>query len=176
MKKLVYLCLILLSVNTYALSLQFGTGSLTPHFTSQKKNYCNQWNNTGIIANKTYYIRALGDTWGLTYMQGNDSICSEIEGVFIHYIFEKTQWIEYGVTFGGYAFNKNNWIIHEEKTPSDIDAPQPVEIDYFGREVVPVLALDVAIHLIRRQNWSLKLNNLFTPIIFNHSIAFEYRF
>ena len=142
----------------------------------KKKNYCNQWNNSGIIANKTYYIRTLGDKWGITYMQGNDSICSDIEGLFFHYIFEKGQWIEYGITFGGYAFNKQNWIEHEEKTPSDIDAPEPVEIEYFGRDIVPVLALDVAVHLIRRERWSLKLNNLFTPVIFNHSIAFEYRF
>lgn len=161
---------------SYASSFQIGTGGLTPHFASEKKDYCNQWNNTGIIANKTYYIRYLGETWGLTYMQGNDSICSEIEGIFLHYIFKREEWIEYGVTFGGYAFNEDNWIEHAEETPSGIDAPEPVQIDYFGREVVPVLAADVAIILIKREGWNLKLNNLFTPIIFNHSLALEFKF
>jgi hypothetical protein len=164
------------SKNIYASSLQLGFGSLTPHFSDSKKNYCNQWNNTGIIANKTYYLRYLHGDYGLTYMIGNDSICSEIEGVFFHYLFVRTDYTETGITVGGYAFNEENWDEHAQKTPSGIDAPEPVQIDYFGREIVPVLALDFAVHLIRKERWSLKLNNLFTPIIFNHSLAFEYRF
>ena len=167
---------ILCSTQVLAYSVQLGTGGLTPHFGDSKKNYCNQWNNTGIIANKSYYARFMGEMFGFTYMQGNDSICSEIEGIFIHYIFEKSDWYDMGITFGGYAFNEKNWYDHAEKTPSDIDAPEPVQIDYFGREVVPVIALEVGIHLIKQDNWSLKLNNLFTPIIFNHSVALEYRF
>ncbi len=177
MKKLVFsIIFILFSFTSTASSVQLGFGGLSPHFSSSKKNYCNQWNNTGIIANKSYYLRYMLNGIGFTYMRGNDSICSDIEGVFFHYIFKKEEWIEYGVTVGGYAFNEDNWKAHALETPSDIDAPEPVQIDYFGRELVPVLAADVGIHLIKRDNWSLKLNNLFTPVIFNHSIAFEYRF
>jgi hypothetical protein len=176
MKLLVSLLLLFYLNESHAFSMQLGTGGLTPHFTSSKKNYCNQWNNTGIIANKTYYIRFMGEKYGFTYMQGNDSICSPIEGTFIHYLMYQTDWNELGITFGGYAYNEQNWKEHEEKTPSGIDAPQPVHLTFGGREVVPVLALDFAIHLIRRERWSLKLNNLFTPIIWNHSVAWEYRF
>lgn len=118
----------------------------------------------------------LGDRYGLTYMQGNDSICSKIEGLFFHYMYKRTDWIDSGIIIGGYAFNQENWDEYAEDTPSGIDAPEPVQIDYFGREVVPVLALDIGIHLIRRENWSFKLNNIFTPIIFNHSVAFEFRY
>ena len=171
-----YLILILLFTNAYALDVQLGTGSLTPHFSSQKKNYCNQWNNTGIIANKTYYIRFMANQVGFTYMQGNDSICSPIEGMFLHYIWIKESWYETGVTIGGYSFEMKNWEKHAQKTPEGVAAPDPVWTRVDGKYVVPVLALDFAIHLIKRNNWSLKLNNLFTPIIFNHSIAFEYRF
>ncbi len=113
---------------------------------------------------------------GMTYMQGNDSICSEIEGLFFHYLLGADDWIETAITFGGYAFNQDNWDAHKEKTPESISAPEPVQTKYFGRDVVPVLALDVGIHLIRRDNWSLKLNNLFTPVVFNHSLAWEFRF
>ena len=173
-----YLCLALMfsSTSLYAFSLQLGLGGLTPHFVTKKKNYCNQWNNTGIIANKSTYVRLGIQKVGFSYLRGDDSICSEIEGIFLHYIFNQTKWIETGVTVGGYSFNQKNWDIYKEKTPSGISAPEPVQIDYFGREVVPIVALDIAIHLIRQDQWSLKLNNLFTPIIFNHSLAFEYRF
>lgn len=177
MKLLVIICIFFLTSSAHANSaLQLGFGGLTPHFSSNKKNYCNQWNNTGIIVNKSYYVRYMFQDIGFTYMQGNDSICSEIEGVFLHYIFDRTDYIETGVTFGGYAFNQTNWDGHARSTPESIDAPQPVQTKYFGRDIVPVLALDIAVHLIRRDNWSFKLNNLITPVIFNHSVAFEYRF
>jgi hypothetical protein len=164
------------SFSVFSFSLQFGTGGLTPHFSSVKKNYCNQWNNSGVIVNKSYILRITDEVYGLSYMQGNDSICSEVQGVFFHYIHNRTDWIETGVTIGGYAFNEQNWEDHAKSTPSGISAPQPVQVDYFGRAIVPVVALDIAIHLIRKANWSFKLNNLFTPVIFNHSIAFEFRF
>lgn len=160
----------------HASELQLGTGSLTPHFSTSKKNYCNQWNNSGIIVNKTYYARYTLGNVGLTYITGNDSICSPIEGILFNYIFSKGEWNDIGITFGGYAFDEGNWDDHADDTPSSIDAPAPVQVDYFGRTIVPVIALDVGIHLIRRDNWSLKLNNLFTPVIFNHSLAFEWRF
>lgn len=159
-----------------ASSVQVGFGGLTPHFGNSKKNFCNQWNNTGIIVNKSYYLRLTHSRFGFTYTRGNDSICSEIEGIFTHYTIQEGEWISYGVTLGGYAYNEGNWIEHAKKTPSGIDAPQPVQMDYFGRTIVPVLAIDVGLHLIKRDSWSLKLNNLFTPVIFNHSLAFEFRF
>lgn len=170
------ICALFTSFSVYAGSIQLGTGGLTPHFSDQKKNYCNQWNNTGIIANKSYYARLMSGRYGVTYMRGNDSICSDIEGIFIHYLFTADNWWEIGMTAGGYSFNMDNWEEHAEKTPSGIASPQPTRTKIGDKDVVPVLALDVAIHLIRKGRWSLKLNNLFTPIIFNHSIAVEYRF
>jgi len=172
-----YLLLItFICFSAQAIDIQLGFGSLTPHFSKDKKNYCNQWNNTGIIANKTYYLRFMANQVGFTYLRGNDSICSPIEGMFIHYLWTKEQWYEIGMTLGGYSFEMSNWEKHARKTPDGVAAPDPVWTRVEGKYVVPVLALDYAIHLIRRDNWSLKLNNLFTPIIFNHSLAFEYRF
>jgi hypothetical protein len=175
MKFLLYLLLIF--SNVYAgTSVQLGAGSLTPHFSQTKKNYCNQWNNTGIIVNKTYYIRVMADNIGFTYLKGNDSICSPIEGIFLHYIMGGTKWIEYGITFGGYSFEMSNWEEHAEDTPKDIEAPGPVWTKVSDRYIVPVLGLDISVHLIKKDRWSLKLNNLLTPFIFNHSLAIEYRF
>jgi hypothetical protein len=156
--------------------LQLGTGSITPHFGNSKKNYCNQWNDTGIIVNKTYYVRYQSSNLGITYMVGNDSICSPIEGIFFHWVYERYEDWEVGVVFGGYAYEQNNWDKHAEKTPSDIDAPEPIHTKFGGRDVVPVLAIDVGVHLIRGVGWSLKLNNFFTPVIFNHSLALEWQF
>lgn len=171
-----YLLFLIFALPTFALDIQLGTGSLTPHFSRQKKNYCNQWNNSGIIANKTYYVRLMAGKVGITYMQGNDSICSPIEGMFLHYIWLKDFWYDVGMTVGGYSFEMNNWEEYAQDTPDGVAAPEPIWTRVDGKYVVPVLALDVGIHLIRRGNWSLKLNNLFTPIIFNHSLAWEYRF
>lgn len=80
------------------------------------------------------------------------------------------------MTFGGYAFEMNNWKEYQEETPTGVAAPEPVHTKFGGRDVVPVLGLDFSIHLIRGKMWSLKLNNLFTPIVFNHSLALERRF
>lgn len=139
-------------------------------------NYCNQWNNTGIIANKSYYLRLQGQVHGLTYMQGNDSICSEISGTFYHYLFSRTNWYDMGITLGGYRFNMNNWKRHERRTPNGIAAPSPVHTKFGDQDIVPVLALEFDIHLIRREGWAFKLNNLITPIITNHSVALEFFF
>ncbi|MBT4792033.1 MAG: hypothetical protein HON90_10715 [Halobacteriovoraceae bacterium] len=177
MKYLILYFLFLFSVFAHAdSSIQFGTGGLTPHFSSSKKDYCNQWNDTGIIVNKSYYLRGVVNDYGFTYIRGNDSICSEIEGILSHITIDRQEFIETGITFGGYAFDEGNWEEYAKTVPAGIESPEPVQIDYFGRNIVPVLALDVAIHLIRRERWSLKLNNLFTPFIFNHSISLEYRF
>jgi hypothetical protein len=43
--------------------LQLGFGSITPHFSETKKNYCNQWNNTGLIVNKNLLFK--GWTWAI---------------------------------------------------------------------------------------------------------------
>lgn len=171
------LCFLFISFNAFAsFGYQLGTGGLTPHFASSKQNYCNQWNNTGIIVNKSYYLRLLFDKMGVTYMQGNDSICSEIEGLFFNYTFSQTEIIDMGILLGGYSYNVSNWEKHALETPSDIEAPAPVSAKYYGRDIVPVLALEIGVHLIRRERWSLKLNNQLTPIITNHSLSFEYRF
>jgi hypothetical protein len=159
-----------------AAELQLGFGSLTPHFGSSKKNYCNQWNNTGIIVNKTYYLRFVGEKFGMTYLTGHDSICSDINGLLFHYNLERYEYVDVGLSIGGYSYNEENWREHAKKTPSGIDAPEPVHIKVGDRDVVPVLALDVGIYLIKGEVFSLKLNNLLTPVIFNHSLAFEYRF
>jgi hypothetical protein len=164
------------SFKAFASSLQLGLGGLTPHFSASKKNYCNQWNNTGVIANKSYYLRVMFERLGVSYLQGNDSICSEIEGLFLHYRFSDDGWWDTGLILGGYAYNQKNWDEHAISTPSSIEAPQPVSGKYFGRDIVPVLAVDVGVRILQRDNWALRINNIFTPIIFNHSVAWEYFF
>jgi hypothetical protein len=171
-----FLFLIISAKASAVVGFQLGTGGLTPHFSGAKKNYCNQWNNTGIIVNKTYYLTLLMGDIGFTYIRGNDSICSEIEGIFLHFNLQEHQWWDIGIQVGGYAFNETNWEKHAAITPSGIEAPEPVTARINGRAFVPVLALSWNVHLIRRDVWSLKLNNMLTPVITNHSLAFEYRF
>jgi len=156
--------------------MQLGAGGITPHFTAQKKDYCNQWNNTGIIVNKSYYIRFMAGDVGITFVTGDDSICSKVDGIFLHYILSRSEIVEWGITLGGYEFDMNKWEQHAEDTPTDISAPDPVWTRWGDKTIVPVLALDLGIHLIRHERWSLKLNNIFTPVIWNHSLAWEYRF
>jgi len=174
--KLLFLFLFTLSAIAHSASLELGAGGITPHFSTSKKNYCNQWNDTSIIVNESYYLSLYGKNLGITYIQGKDSICSPISGFFLHYVMNRSKWSDVGITVGGYEYNLKNWERHAEDTPSDIDAPSTLLVKVGDKTVVPVLALSVGVHLIRSNNWSLKLNNLFTPIIFNHSLAFEYRF
>lgn len=176
MNKLVSIFIIFLSLPLKAAFVQLGTGGITPHFGSNKKNFCNQWNNTGIIVNKSYYIKMGIDPLAITYLRGNDSICSEIEGLFLHYTLKRYEYIDTELVFGGYSYIKENWDKHAEDTPGDIAPPELVHTDFGDKSVVPVLALGVHVHLIRRESWSIMLNNLLTPIIFNHSLAFEFRF
>jgi hypothetical protein len=116
------------------------------------------------------------DPIGITYMQGNDSICSPIEGVFVHYTLKRYQFIDTELVLGGYSYIRENWEEHAEETPGDIAPPELVHTDFGDKSIVPVLALGVSVHLVRRESWSVLLNNLFTPIIWNHSLAFELRF
>ena len=143
---------------------------------SKKKNYCNQWNNTCVIANKSYYLGVSVHDYSIRYMQGEDSICSPIEGLFFTYYFSREEWLDLGFVIGGYAFNIQNWEDYAMTTPSGVESPEPVYFKWNNRYVVPVLALEVEVHLIKSDRWSLKLNNAFTPIIWNHSLAIEYRF
>lgn len=175
-KFILIFCTFFTAISSYSFDVQFGAGGLTPHFGTSKKNYCNQWNNTGIIANKSYYIRLLGEKFGFTYLKGHDSICSDIDGVFINYSLSKGEYVDLGILAGGYSYNPENWKEHARKSPSGIESPEPVHTVIGDRDVVPVLALTVGIDLIRSTNWSLVLNNIFTPIIFNHSLAVEIRF
>ncbi|MDA8792620.1 hypothetical protein N9N67_05205 [Bacteriovoracaceae bacterium] len=153
-----------------------GFGGFTPHFTKTKKNYCNQWNNTGIIANRSYYSRFQIRGVGVTYINGHDSICSQIEGLIFHSVFSSSESFDFSMVIGGYTYDPRNWERYKEKTPEGIDAPSPVSVEAFGRMVVPVLALGVDVHMIRRDTWSLKLVNILTPIITNHSLMIEWRF
>ena len=157
-------------------SVGLGTGGLTPHFTQVKKNYCNQWNNSGVIANRSYYARIQLYDHGVSYLIGDDSICSRIEGMLYNYTFRHYEYMDVSMMMGGYTYIARNWKKHEEETPSGIDAPQPVSFNAFGTMVVPVLALGVELHLIKGEYSSLKLMNILTPIITNHSLMFEYRF
>lgn len=165
---------ILAGEDTSAFGLGFG--GFTPHFSRSKKNYCNQWNNTGIIANRSYYARFQIRGVGFTYLNGHDSICSQIEGLIFHNVFSSSEYFDFAMVVGGYTYNPTNWEQHEEETPEGIDAPSPVSFPAFGRMVVPVLALGMDVHMIRRDTWSLKLVNILTPIITNHSIMIEWRF
>lgn len=173
-----YLLAFFLFVNTsYAVNdIQIGFGGLTPHIAKSKLNYCNQWNNTGIIANKSYYLRYIGDVFGFTYLTGDDSICSPVEGFFLSYNLSRGEYIDVGILAGGYSYVPENWDDHARNTPSGISAPDPVNVKIGNNDFIPMLALDIGLYLIKGASWSLKLNNIFTPVIFNHSLAIEYRF
>ncbi|MBL7664102.1 MAG: hypothetical protein JNM93_03125 [Bacteriovoracaceae bacterium] len=175
MKLFVFLFFLTLQ-SVQAWTLMYGAGGLTPHVTNSKKNYCNQWNDTGIIFNRTQYIRLGISRHALTYMQGEDSICSPIEGVFYSYGFAYTKYVEFTFIMGGYSFVEENWDARNENKPNGYDTVDLVAVNIDGFEFVPILGIEVGVHLIRRNMWSLKLNNVLTPIITNHSLAVEMRF
>ncbi len=172
-----FLFLFLLTIPVFAqTSLMLGTGSLTPHITNSKKPYCNQWNDTGIIFNRTYYIRYGRGNHAVTYMQGEDSICSSIKGGFYTYRFYGGNFLDMGLIAGGYNYKEENWKATNDNRPAGYDTVDLVSVDVFGLEFVPILGIELSLHLIRGRSWSLKLNNILTPIITNHSLALEFRF
>ena len=177
-KKAQLFFLFFISLNAHSgLFVNLGAGGLTPHYSFEgKKSYCNQWNNTGAIFNRTQYITLGVGRFSLTYMKGEDSICSPIEGGFFRYDFIQKKYYEWGVVLGGYGYKEENWLRHKEETDPSIKSPEPVSIRLNGDRFVPVLALSFNVHLIRGKRASLKLNNLFAVFISNHSLAWEYRF
>lgn len=169
--------MLILSLPSWALTtIQLGAGGLTPHITNAKKPYCNQWNDTGIIFNRTYYARLGVNNHSFTVMAGEDSICSEIYGAFYGYQFYRTKYLDIGVIAGGYSFVQENWDESNANTPANFDTVDLVSVDVFGLEFVPILGIELGIHLMRNKTWSLKINNVLTPVITNHSIALEMRF
>lgn len=169
--------LILIPSFAHALAIGIGAGGLTPHFVDSKMNYCNQWNDTGIIANKSTYLTIASGRYMFTIMKGNDSICSDIQGMMITWGFKFEERLDMGIIFGGYDYIQENWDEHARNTPDGVDAPSPVTIEIDGNRFVPILGLQVGLHLIRSSSgWSLVLNNILTPVITNHSLMFQVRF
>ncbi len=157
-------------------TIMLGAGGVTPHITNSKKYYCNQWNDTGIIFNRIYYARLGINDHSVTVMQGEDSICSSITGFFYGYTFARYEYHEFGLVAGGYSFKQENWDANAVNTPPGFDRVDLVSVDILGLEFVPILGIEWSVHLIRGKSWSLKLNNILTPIITNHSLALELRF
>jgi hypothetical protein len=153
-----------------------GQGGLTPHFTSEKKNYCNQWNDSGIIFNKSTYITVGKGQWMFAILNGNDSICSPVKGLFISYGFYFSERWDMSVVFGGYEYDQDEWDEHERKNDTGVTSPTPTRIAFDDFTLAPVLALGLRFHLIKGENWSLIANNIITPIITNHSLMVEFRF
>jgi len=169
--------MIFLIQNSQALVIGIGSGGLTPHFGKTKKNYCNQWNDSGIIYNQSNYITIASGKWAFTAFEGEDSICSPIDGFMIHYGLHFRERMDVSFIFGRYLYNHNNWVEHARKTPEDIEAPSPVKASINGHRFIPVVGIQVGLHLIRsRSGFSLVLNNLLTPVITNHSLMMQMRF
>jgi hypothetical protein len=165
------------SLNGEALVIGLGSGGLTPHFGKSKKNYCNQWNDSGIIYNRSRYIMIAKGNWAFTAFEGEDSICSPIDGFFFSYGFHFRERMDFSVIFGRYLYNQQNWKDHAARTPDDVRAPSPFTASIDGHRFIPVVGLQVGIHLVRSNTgWSLVLNNVLTPVITNHSLMLQMRF
>jgi hypothetical protein len=169
--------LLLLTQLTHALVIGVGAGGLTPHFGKTKKNYCNQWNDSGVIYNQSRYITVAHGRWAFTAFEGEDSICSPIDGFFFHYGVYFRERLDVSVILGRYLYNHDNWVEHALKTPEDIEAPSPVRASIDGHRFIPVVGIQIGLHLIRsRSGFSLVLNNVLTPVITNHSLMLQMRF
>jgi hypothetical protein len=167
----------LVTSTSHALVIGLGSGGLTPHFGKTKKNYCNQWNDSGIIYNQSHYITIASGNWAFTAFEGEDSICSPIDGFMFHYGLHFRERMDVSFIFGRYLYNHDNWVEHARNTPEDIDAPAPVRASIDGHRFIPVVGIQVGLHLIRsRSGFSLVLNNVLTPVITNHSLMMQMRF
>ncbi len=172
-----FLFLLLFVSGTYAQNiLMIGAGGVTPHITHSKKYYCNQWNDTGIIFNRTYYLRVGRDAHSITFMEGEDSICSSITGLFYGYKFSRRVYFDWGFVVGGYTFKQENWDANSDNTPPGFDKVDLFSTEILGFEFVPLIGVELTIHLIKTSSFSLVVNNILTPIITNHSLAAEFRF
>ncbi len=171
---IIHLLLFPLLANAWMIGI--GQGGLTPHYTSVKKNYCNQWNDSGVIFNKSTYVTFGKGEWMFSIMNGNDSICSPIKGFFAAWGFYFSERWDMSVVMGGYEYDQDEWDEYEAKNNTGVTTPTPTRIALNDFTFAPVLALGIRFHLIRGESWSLLLNNLITPIISNHSLMLEWRF
>ena len=161
-----------------ATGFQLGAGGITPHYDTKPgyHNYCNQYGHSGVIHNRTYYLRVEGQRDAFTAMVGQDSICSPIEGFFYSYKVYEGRWFGFAIIAGGYHFQMKNWELHTQNTPSTVVPPSPIYSKERGFYFVPIIAPEFSFGLLHLGSWSLNLNSIVTPYISNFTLSLKKRF
>jgi hypothetical protein len=174
---MLYIILFLLLSGVRAESWGIGFGGLTQHATIKKHDYCRKLNDYGTIANRTGFIRYENKNNIWTAMFGEDSICSEIYGVFYGRPFA-----EYGKRHkflwlvGAYTNHKSRWLTAKANTPAGFDEVSVFYVNFDGFRVIPVAAIEYDFIIWENEKWRFSINNLLSLFITHHSLFLQRRF
>ena len=147
-------------------------GSLTPHYSRTASDKFDHKTSLGkqIILNPLYAIRHteyLNDYYlAQEFFFGEDSIGSPIAGIgFAKGVYNKVG--ELGLVGGTYVSNTKTW---------DRAQVETLGVPVGSHKLVPVMGVEANLNLFRIGELQIKLNNLITPVLSNHTIGVSWAF
>ena len=164
--KLFLLIILVLSISlnqAFALQFEYIIGGVTPHLKSPtNENLCGEIGaGSKIIFNKTNSYRAEGESFGGGALVGENSYCEPIWGATTFYKLYKTNKVQIKGTVGFYHFDNKCFDLSEGAYFAHVNN------FYF----VPVAGLEINFNLYDSKSYHVKMINLITPIISNHSVG-----
>jgi hypothetical protein len=138
-------------------------GGITPHISRQpNQEFCNEIKaGSGVIFNQTYSYRYNKDDVGGGALVGENSYCKPIWGATSYYRMYKNNVVQIQGTAGFYHFDATK----DEYAGGSFFAH--VGDFYF----VPIVGVEINLNLYQARNFNVKMVNLITPVISNHSIG-----
>jgi hypothetical protein len=166
MKKIFLLALAFLNFNCWALQFEYNIGGVTPHLkTPPNHNLCNELvSGSNIIFNKTNSYRMESKDFGGGALVGENSYCKPIWGATSYYKMYKTEAMQINGTIGFYHFETAGFDFSERAYFAHVK-------DFY---FVPIAGVEVNFNLYDSKDFHIKMVNLITPVISNHSVGFYF--
>lgn len=161
--KVLILILFIFSFYSQASQFEYVIGGVTPHIKSPpNNNLCNQIiPNSGVIFTRLHSYRFEKENFGAGALVGENSYCQEIWGATSYYKLYQNRNLQIHSTVGFYHFDAKGFDFAQGSYFAKIDN------FYF----VPVAGVEVNLNLYQSKDFQIKMVNLLTPIVFNHSVG-----
>ena len=165
-----FLLLILISFmsmgQAFAMQFEYVIGGVTPHLVPPpNNNLCGEIGaGSGIIFNKTNSYRIEEGNFGGGALVGENSYCQPIWGATAFYNIHNSRSVQINATVGFYHFDTKGFDFSEGAYFAHVDN------FYF----VPIAGIEVNFNIYDSKSYHIKMMNLITPVISNHSVAINF--
>ena len=150
----------------WAMQFEYVIGGVTPHIKSPpNNNLCGEiGEGSGIIFNKTNSYRVEDNNFGGGALVGENSYCQPIWGATAFYNMYSSRNVQIHGTVGFYHFDAKGFDFSEGAYFAHINN------FYF----VPIAGIEVNFNIYDSKSYHIKMMNLITPVISNHSVAINF--